>query len=738
MYRIFGSPYNLSFHQSVAYLRHKRAPFKVHNGSLTTTKLLSVWHRAKMSFCTLSPKRETLLLIHQVIERCEAEAATASGAAATAKAAAAAGASSSSAESAAASAVPLLINNEAYPKLALTSWALFLYLSSWLGSTGSLYRWVHGNGSNVVDDYVAYLSRATSIIPGAGALVGPRIRNLMVSTLAEIGIVREAEPYMIEHFNRLCEALEAHFVAIGGPAEAAAAAAEGAEAGGATVSSAASSSAVNMTASPYILGTSHPTLADVAMAAAFDGYFLRDDPPALDFITRYPALNRYLGLVSELGAANAADLLKQRGVVGTTTDADGSSTSATSIAFMNPITSAGSNGVPLSAASTAEPIVPGAGGCDTVFETLQPVLDLATEIFPWQIAQCDALRQFVSKGMAHEKTSVVDVASELPLLLWGRSGVVGDARDASSSSPSSSSSPAPPSALIPAGSLGGKVSAKVVTPKLKAAPYIMVIDRSIIPAHARCQEVELAQACALGAIGAYPLAVRASSSSSADSNNKRQLVSCSGCSDAYLASLQQSSGPSEALFALAGRLLAEADTIAAADVDAGADGAAVKASSSVVKDIPLFDFDTHHLRSSEASNAAGGGDTTTTQMQNVKNRARLAGRREQRHEYDVKKARAIAGEKEKKEASSATTATAAAEGVAEGTEKGSSAGNGDSVEVSGTPQRVESDTLAQPSASVPFALARIAMLLGRMYISEFELRSVYRSRGIEFAVIPRK
>lgn len=238
-YRVLGSPYALVFHQHVAYLRLKRLPFNVYCRRFTTTLFYALVFRARNSFCTVTPEGRSYLQMWQLIDAVERRG-TQKGQ------------------------NTILVNKRTHPNIHLATWIVFLYASWWLSKTGAMYRWIDSESVEVVEGYIRYFF----LVPGIGfsrSIVGP-FRQVMQKITAITGVSKETAPYMREHFQRFCGALDEHFQ--------------------------------QHPDSTFLLGTPHPTLADVAMGAVFSAHFLIDDPPASFIIQKYPHLSRYMERVT--------------------------------------------------------------------------------------------------------------------------------------------------------------------------------------------------------------------------------------------------------------------------------------------------------------------------------------------------------------------------------------------------------------------------------------------------------
>ncbi|RNF27105.1 uncharacterized protein Tco025E_00659 [Trypanosoma conorhini] len=239
VYRVLGSPYALALHQHVVYLRLRRQPFKVYCRTLTTTLFYALLFRARNAFCTVTLDGNSQLQLWQLIDAVERSGAQKQG-------------------------EPFLVLKDTHPSIHLATWAVLLYASWWLAKTGAMYRWIDGDSIDVVEGYLRYFL----LIPGVGlpGAIVRQFRQAMQRLTSVTGVSKETAPYMREHFQRLCVALDDHFQ--------------------------------QHPDMPFILGTPHPTLADVSMGAAFSANFLMDDPPASLVVQKFPHLNRYLERVT--------------------------------------------------------------------------------------------------------------------------------------------------------------------------------------------------------------------------------------------------------------------------------------------------------------------------------------------------------------------------------------------------------------------------------------------------------
>lgn len=294
-FRIFGSPYASVTHQHITYLYLKRVPIKTYCGTFASTKLYSVYYGAASVFCALTPEKECCLLPWHLMERVEERHAQHRGDAHVA------GATSSEdtprREQRAGKHCPylqhgrkVLLERTTHPQLHMLSWMFMVYGNWWLTLTGMMYRWLHGDGEGIVSGYMNYFLMMNSV-----GVVGPlrnRFRKLMCGLLEVHGVSEATRPFMVEHFEALCTALDDHFGVLMSqqqpPAQSVANPRDRAE----------TSNPSSPQFPVYLLGTPHPTLADVAIGAAFSSYFLMDLGTAEMIDSKHPHLKQYLNGVA--------------------------------------------------------------------------------------------------------------------------------------------------------------------------------------------------------------------------------------------------------------------------------------------------------------------------------------------------------------------------------------------------------------------------------------------------------
>ncbi|KAH9598135.1 hypothetical protein LSM04_004606 [Trypanosoma melophagium] len=295
MFRVLGSPYTLILHQHVTYLRLKRLPFKLYCRSFTTTLLYAFLLRARCAFCTVDPQGQSHLQLWQLVEAVETNGALELASL------------NKSRDLKGLEPLTTLENSislrrphrSQHPRLHLVNWIIVLYANWWLAKTGAMYRWIAGDSIDIIDGYIRYFF----LLPGFGlsrAMAGS-FRQAMQKLTSVSGVSVETAPYMQEHFERLCSSLDAHFKQLEEEKEK--------EEEGKRKNS------YNL----FLLGTPHPTLADVALGATFSANFLMDDPPASFIVQKYPYLNKYLervtgwrgGVFVEDGYTESSNVIEQ-------------------------------------------------------------------------------------------------------------------------------------------------------------------------------------------------------------------------------------------------------------------------------------------------------------------------------------------------------------------------------------------------------------------------------------------
>lgn len=336
-FRIFGSPYTLSLHQHATYLRLKQLPYKVYCTNFTTTLLYALYYRAKHTFSTVAPSGTSHLQLWQLVEATELDEDLASLTTSGVADAAATGRRT----------LPpcqpqrMLLQKTTHPLLHLASWTTVVYSCWWLAKTGAVYRYVTGESRDVLEGYLRYFF----IVPGVGLArtMAPKFQEVMQHIVAVTGVSKETAPYMDEHFYRMCQALESHF-----------------------------REHPDMT---FLLGTPHPTMADVALGATFSGFFFMDDPPASIITEQYPCLTEYIWRVTGWrdGTFVGGDTAEKaaEGAIGS----GGPAKSTSAFAAFHQSHSSYDDAVP---------------------ESLASFFELQCEVFPFLMSQCASFNAFMS------------------------------------------------------------------------------------------------------------------------------------------------------------------------------------------------------------------------------------------------------------------------------------------------------------------------------------------------------
>ncbi|KAG8348290.1 hypothetical protein TRVL_00880 [Trypanosoma vivax] len=322
MFRVLGSPYTLAFHQQVAYLRLKRMPFKVYCRTFTTTLFYAWLFRARNTFCTVTPDGKSYLQLWQLAAEVEKGTGKRS--------------------------IQFVVRKDTHPNIHLSNWLVVLYSTWWLAKTGAMYRWFKGDSVDVIDGYLRYFFLAPGV--GASRAVAKPFRQAMQKLTSVTGVSKDTAPYMQEHFMRLCEALEYHLRQLTRRSQ-----------------NVRSDSPV-----PFLLGTPHPTLADVALGSVFSANFLMDDPPASLVLQKYPHLNRYLVKVTGWRGGVFVGDEEQSEVPSTASESIGGGNVQNNDANMTCCYS------------------------DDVPESLSGVLALIEEVMPFVLSQCTALQAYMA------------------------------------------------------------------------------------------------------------------------------------------------------------------------------------------------------------------------------------------------------------------------------------------------------------------------------------------------------
>lgn len=350
MYRIFGSPYALQTHQFSLFLHHKGLKYDLHISSLWGTKLAAWWHKSQTAVGVLSPHGRSLMGLPDLVAEIELRHPTPS----------------------------LIPNAKTNPMLRTACMGLYLYGLWWLMNIGGMFRWVHGEGSQMVSAHASYFM--VSFVP-----VSPQfcrqVRLKMKELLATYGITHTSEPYLIAHFYKLCGALEAHFAR----------------------------------GHLFLLGGTSPSIADVVFGAAFQCHFLQDDPPHTELRDRFVHLFSWIDRIAitdttGLGASGdiASPKLSQKRKRPAKRD---SSNSTGSTVRVDEDAAAQSLhtvfGQPVAAQFDAATRRSG-GGSDHVLPSLAPVLELVVEVFPWLVSQCDAAKMYYAARSTKERPALLE------------------------------------------------------------------------------------------------------------------------------------------------------------------------------------------------------------------------------------------------------------------------------------------------------------------------------------------
>lgn len=350
-FRVFGSPYSSVTHQHITYLYLKRVPIKTYCGTFASTKLYSVYHGASSVFCALTPEKECCLLPWHLMERVELrhdhQRRTFDNA--EGDAAARQQSTSDASHRYLQHSRNILLDRKTHPQLHMLSWIFMAYGNWWLTLTGMMYRWLQSDAEGIVSGYMNYFLMMNSI-----GVVGPlrsRFRKLMCGLLELHGVSEASRPFMVEHFESLCSALDDHFRDMSTLQ------------GHHDIPAAKKPSARTPL---YLLGTPHPTLADVAIGSAFSGYFLLDLHTAEMIDRKFPHLQRYLKSVAGYQQLKRGEYHPEPP----------------------------SDVIEAHEASEFPDHVP---------ESLKPVLMLLEEVFPFLVDQCEAFRVFMSGNRSLEE-----------------------------------------------------------------------------------------------------------------------------------------------------------------------------------------------------------------------------------------------------------------------------------------------------------------------------------------------
>ncbi|KAL7695765.1 Glutathione S-transferase C-terminal domain containing protein [Lotmaria passim] len=357
-FRVFGSPYTLPLHQHVTYLRLKQLPFKVYCTNFTTTFLYSLYYRARNCFCTLTPNNTSCVQVWQLAETVELDE-DAEAIARTAKGeveystSSSGSADKSSNASTSLHTQQLLLSKATHPNLHLASWCVVVYSCWWLAKTGVMYRYVRGESLDVLEGYLRYFFLVGGI--GFARSMAPRFRQLMKQVVMMVGVSDTTAPYIDDHFMRFCTALEAHLH--------------------------------EHPTQRFLLGTPHPTLADVTLGAAFSSFFLMDDPPSATLAEKFPCVTEYVERVTGWRGSTFVDLVDEgashpAGAATPATPAEGKTGSEAEERDLP--------GAPRAASSSSTEYP------DVVPESLAPCFELIAEVFPFLMSQCASFTAFMA------------------------------------------------------------------------------------------------------------------------------------------------------------------------------------------------------------------------------------------------------------------------------------------------------------------------------------------------------
>ncbi|EPY29976.1 hypothetical protein AGDE_09675 [Angomonas deanei] len=250
MFRAFGSPFTVNLHQNVTYLRLKQVPFKVYCTNFFTTSLYAKFYRARNGFCCLTPSGNSYMQVWQLFEHGELDANL--NAVKEKKV--------GEVDFGDLKPQKMLVDKKTHPQLNVACWAIVVYSCWWLAKEGMLYRWVMSEKNDVICGYLQYFLLFSHLFPVKGFSV--ILREQMKKMLVPQGVSRSTAVFLDEHFSKLCVALDSHFQ--------------------------------QHPEFRFILGTPHPTLADVTLCAAFSGFFVMSDPPSTRITERHPHLLQYV------------------------------------------------------------------------------------------------------------------------------------------------------------------------------------------------------------------------------------------------------------------------------------------------------------------------------------------------------------------------------------------------------------------------------------------------------------
>ena len=278
----------------------------------------------------------------------------------------------------------MVVDKEKYPLLFIASSAIEVYSYWWLHNVGGMFRWVHGEpGNEMVQSHVTYFLMHGGI-PGTMKGLGRYVQGHMQNTLKPYGIVPEMETFMMHRFYQLIHALEDHF-----------------------------------TYYDYVLGTPHPTLADVLLAAVFEGYFLQDDPPASTIKSGADCVMLWIQRMKCETPEEATKVETQAAEELAQKSAEGASNRQppSLIAEKNRAGQAAQHNQQgkerkgftyefgHAKRSVYRKSLSSGVFQDHVPETLLPVLSLVQEVLPFLATQCEATKLWVDEMMAAEKVA---------------------------------------------------------------------------------------------------------------------------------------------------------------------------------------------------------------------------------------------------------------------------------------------------------------------------------------------
>lgn len=267
MYRVFGVPFTVGLHQYVTFLRLKQVPFKVYCTNMTTTLLYSFYYGAKCAFSVLTPSGTTCLQLWDLAAAAELDEKNKpmrgiEGEVLYVQPKKEPGKSSLLAGEGTELIHPqrMLIDKKTHPQLHVVCWATIVFSCWWLGRTGALYRYIYCDSTEVIEGFLRFFVTFPSFVPLRG--LAPIFRSMMEKIITMNGVSQFNGEFYQQHFQRMCAALDEHF-----------------------------RQHPEMT---FLLGTPHPTLADVTLGSAFSNFFLAGDPPATMIAEKYPHLLKYV------------------------------------------------------------------------------------------------------------------------------------------------------------------------------------------------------------------------------------------------------------------------------------------------------------------------------------------------------------------------------------------------------------------------------------------------------------